>query len=61
MGALTRRVFLRFSAALAVVALGLPPRTWAGGRRRDEIILVDGWVLRASDVSADQAPEVHRP
>lgn len=49
---LTRRLFLRFSAALAVVALGLPLGSRAAGRR-DEIIVVDGWILRASDLPED--------
>ncbi len=49
---LTRRVFLRFWTALAVVALGLPQGSRAGARR-DEIILVDGWILRASDLPKD--------
>ncbi len=52
MATLTRRVFLRFWAALAVVALGLPRGSRAGARE-DEIILVDGWILRASDLPKD--------
>ena len=52
MGTLTRRVFLRLWAAVAVAGLGLPQGSRAG-ERRDEIIVVDGWILRASDLPED--------